>query len=113
MTSSDSMQSFRTTEEDKVPDIDFYNIRKASIVLRALNHRLRQQIIKIIHENKILTVTHLYITLRLEQTAASQHLAIFRIAGIVSTKHDGKYIYYSINYPRISVINEFAENLIG
>ena len=62
MTSSDSMQSFRTTEEDKFPDIDYYNIRKASIVLRALNHRLRQQIIKIIHENKILTVTQLYNT---------------------------------------------------
>ncbi|MEO8412042.1 MAG: metalloregulator ArsR/SmtB family transcription factor [Ginsengibacter sp.] len=100
-------------EYDSLPDIDYYNIKKAALVLRALNHKLRQQIIKTIHENKKLTVTELYVKLRLEQSVASQHLAILRKAGIVSTQRDGKFIFYTINSLRIEAINEFVKNLIG
>jgi DNA-binding transcriptional ArsR family regulator len=100
-------------ESDNLPDIDYYNIKKAALVLRALNHKLRQQIIKTIHENKRLTVTQLYVKLRLEQSVASQHLAILRKAGIVTTERDGKFIYYTINFSRIAAINEFVKNLVG
>ncbi len=113
MTSSDSIQSLRVTEKDDFPDIDYYTIKKGSLVLRAINHQLRQQIIRTIHENKMLTVTQLYVKLRLEQSVASQHLAILRKVGIVLTKRDGKFIYYTLNYSRISAISEFAENLVG
>ena len=111
MTSSDSIQSLRVTEKDDFPDVDFYDIKKAAMILRALNHQLRQQLIKTIHENKMTTVTQIYIKLRLDESVASQHLAILRKAGIVSTKRDGKYIYYTLNYSRISTINELAKNL--
>ena len=100
-------------ETDNLPDIDYHNIKKAAMVLRALNHKLRQQVIKTIHENKRLTVTQLYVKLRLEQSVASQHLAILRKAGIVSTERDGKFIYYTINFPRIESINHFVKNLLG
>jgi DNA-binding transcriptional ArsR family regulator len=83
------------------------------MVLRSLNHKLRQQVIKTIHENKRLTVTQLYVKLRLEQSVASQHLAILRKAGIVATERDGKFIYYTINFPRIESINQFVKNLVG
>ena len=83
------------------------------MALRSLNHKLRQQVIKTIHENKRITVTQLYIKLRLEQSVASQHLAILRKAGIVSTERDGKFIFYTINSSRIEAINEFAKNLVG
>ncbi len=101
------------TEIDVLPDIDYHNIKKAALVLRALNHKLRQQIIKTIHESKRLTVTQLYVKLRLEQSVASQHLAILRKAGIVSTERDGKFIFYTINSARITAINEFVKNLVG
>jgi len=52
-------------ETDNLPDIDYHNIKKAAMVLRSLNHKLRQQVIKTIHENKRLTVTQLYVKLRL------------------------------------------------
>src|ERR1019366_690300 len=94
-----SSQFPRPPEEiDNLLDIDYYNIKKAAMVLRSLNHTLRQQAIKTIHENKRITVTELYVKLRLEQSVASQHLAILRKAGIVFTLRDGKFIYYSINY---------------
>jgi hypothetical protein len=32
--------------------VDFLNLKKAAMILRALNHKLRQQIVKLIDENK-------------------------------------------------------------
>jgi DNA-binding transcriptional ArsR family regulator len=81
-------------------------------VLRALNHKLRQQIIKILEENSRMTVTDLYIMLRLEQSVASQHLAILRRAGILKTERDGKYIYYRVNEERVLQINQFVDSLL-
>ena len=100
------------TEKDNLPDIEYYNIKKAAMVLRALNHKLRQQIIITICENKRLTVIQLYIKQRLEQSEASQHLAILRKAGVVSTDRDGKFIFYTINPSRIESINKFVKNLV-
>lgn len=102
-----------TNESGMIPEVNYYNIMKSSLVLRALNHKLREQIIAIIQESKKLTVTQLYVKMRLEQSVISQHLAILRKAGIVSTERDGKFIYYSINFPRLAAINKFAEDLVG
>ena len=93
--------------------INYYNVKKASLVLRALNHKLRQQIIKIINESEKLAVTEIYVKLRLEQSVASQHLAILRKSGIVSTKREGKFIYYTINKKRVEAIDEFVNKLVS
>ncbi|HMH34989.1 MAG TPA: metalloregulator ArsR/SmtB family transcription factor [Puia sp.] len=92
--------------------VDFLNLKKAAMILRALNHKLRQQIIRILDENKKLTVTELYVQLRLEQSVASQHLAILRRAGIVKTEREGKFIYYTINNNRIADIMKCVDSLI-
>jgi DNA-binding transcriptional ArsR family regulator len=42
--------------------------------------------------------------MRLEQSVVSQHLAILRKVGVLNTKRDGKFIYYSLNEPRINEI---------
>jgi DNA-binding transcriptional ArsR family regulator len=113
MTFSEPIQSLGITEKDNFPDIDYYNIKKAAMVLRALNHKLRQQIIRTIHEKERLTVTQIYVKHRLEQPVASQHLSILRKAGILSTLRDGKFIYYSVNKSRIDEINLYSKNLLG
>ena len=93
--------------------IDLLNTKKAALILRALNHKLRQQMLKLIDENKKMTVTQLYLKLRLEQSVASQHLAILRKAALVKTVRNGKFIYYSINAERLESLNEFAKNLLN
>lgn len=93
--------------------INFHNLKKAALVLRALNHKLRQQILALIESEKKITVTEIYVRMRLEQSVASQHLAILRRAGIVATQRDGKFIYYTVNYKRIEEINKFVQELIG
>lgn len=115
--SSEPIQNLAHQEPGKEGEnalrINYYNIKKVSLVLRSLNNKLRQQIIKIINENDKLSVTEIYVKLRLEQSVASQHLAILRKAGIVSTKREGKFIYYTINKQRVEAIDEFVSKLLG
>ena len=92
--------------------VDLLNTKKAAIILRALNHKLRQQILKLIDEQGKITVTELYQKLLLEQSVASQHLAILRKARLVKTTRNGKFIYYSVNAERLVEINEFVKNLL-
>ncbi|MBK7376140.1 MAG: metalloregulator ArsR/SmtB family transcription factor [Ferruginibacter sp.] len=94
-------------------NVDYHALKKAALVLRALNHKLRQQLLKLIEEEKKITVTEIYVRLRLEQSVASQHLAILRKAGIVTTERDGKFIFYMVNYKRIDEISQFVKNLVG
>lgn len=93
--------------------VNYHNLKKAALVLRALNHKLRQQILALIETEKKITVTEIYVRMRLEQSVASQHLAILRKAGIVNTQRDGKFIYYTVNYKRIDEINQVVEDLIS
>lgn len=93
--------------------VDYLRTKKAALILRALNHKLRQQMIKLIDDKQKITVTEIYVKLRLEQSVASQHLAILRRAGIVATTRDGKFIHYSVNYSRLAEVIKFADDLLG
>jgi DNA-binding transcriptional ArsR family regulator len=106
------MQLQETRGDDELA-INTYNIKKAEIILRSLNHKLRQDLIKLIHQNKNITVTQLYTQLRIEQSVASQHLAILRKAGVVTILRQGKHKYYSINSVRLDQIEDFAKNLVA
>lgn len=92
--------------------IDFLQVKKSALILRALNHKLRQQLLKLLEEKTKLTVTEIYIQLRLEQSVASQHLAILRRAGIVKTERDGKFIFYILNNNRIAEIGSCVIDLL-
>jgi DNA-binding transcriptional ArsR family regulator len=91
--------------------LDYAELRKAVLVLRAVNHKLRQRIIDLLEENEKMTVTDIYIKLRLEQSVASQHLAILRRAGVVLTERTGKFIHYGIDKDRINHIAKLVEEL--
>ena len=101
-----------TMSAEKTPlKIDYLIVKKAALVLRALNHRLRQQMIQVLDAQGKMTVTELYVQLRLEQSVASQHLAILRRAGIVRTEREGKFVFYRLDPERIETINACVEKL--
>ena len=91
--------------------LDYIELRKAALVLRAVNHKLRQKMLDLLEENQRMTVTEIYVKLRLEQSVASQHLAILRSAGVVQTERNGKFIYYSVNRGHIGQISSLVEEL--
>lgn len=92
-------------------NINYDNLRSAVLVLRAINHELRRQIISLLEDEVRMTVTDIYIKLRIEQSVASQHLAILRKAGIVSPFREGKFIYYSLEKERLSQIAQLVSDL--
>ncbi len=71
-------------------------------ILRALTHPLRLKILEFIDKNDEINVNKIYNTLKLEQSITSQHLRILRLADLVTTKRDGKFIHYSINYDKVN-----------
>ncbi|MEI6311984.1 MAG: metalloregulator ArsR/SmtB family transcription factor [Bacteroidota bacterium] len=93
--------------------IDNNTLKKAVMTLRAINHPLRKQIMNMLEENTKLTVTEIFVKLRLEQSVVSQHLAILRKAGVLDTERDGKFIYYKLNDNRIkeiaNIVNDLAQ----
>ena len=82
--------------------------RKGAYILRALNNGLRQQMLKLIHTQKCLNVTTIYIKLHIEQSVASQHLRILRETDFVKTQRIGKEIYYSLNYECLAQVNKLV-----
>jgi DNA-binding transcriptional ArsR family regulator len=113
MVANQSHGSSAKTSSISSTTFDYHALKKAALVLRALNHKLRQQLLKLIEEEKKITVTEIYVRLRLEQSVASQHLAILRKASIVTTQRDGKFIYYSVNFKRLEEIETFVKQLVG
>ena len=91
--------------------LEYSTLKRAVLTLRAINHPLRKEIMELIEEKKQMTVTEIYIKLRLEQSVASQHLAILRRADVLTTERDGKFIYYSINAKRMEEIAALVEKL--
>lgn len=99
-----------TSGEEEI-NIQYSNLRNAVLVLRAINHDLRRSIIKLLEENERMTVTDIYIKLRIEQSVASQHLAILRKAGMVKPHREGKFIFYTLERERLELVAALVENL--
>lgn len=109
--SFDTMEARKEQTINESARLDYMAVKNAAMTLRAINHKLRQQIIRLIEENSRMNVTDIYVKLRLEQSVASQHLAILRRADIVLTERDGKFIHYRLNHPRIAAISKFVKDL--
>ena len=99
--------------DPQVEDItlDFSELQEASLVIRSLNHPLRQQILNLLEEFGSMTVTQIYIKLRIEQSVASQHLAIMRKTDVLKTERNGKFIYYSLNKSTIRAVSYMVQKV--
>jgi DNA-binding transcriptional ArsR family regulator len=93
--------------------LDDIVIRKGKNIFRAINHPLRQQILHLLHKRGNMIVTDIYHSLEIEQSVASQHLAILRQAAIVNAKRAGKRVHYSVNYQRIRHIHAIGLRLLA
>ena len=71
------------------------NAKRASNFLKALAHESRLIILCILADGEK-SVSELERELNLRQPTVSQQLARLRVDGLVSTRRDGKIIYYSL-----------------
>jgi DNA-binding transcriptional ArsR family regulator len=77
---------------------DFYNIH--SDVCKTLANPKRQEILDNLRE-KEMTVNQIVEITGISQANLSQHLAILRTKGIVTTRRDGINVFYSITNSKI------------
>lgn len=101
----------KTANDIPTLHIEDVQIKKAALVFRAINHPLRRQMVQLLHQNKQMAVNALYHALKIEQSVASQHLALLRRAGLVVTKRDARFIFYSVNYKKIEQLHSHAAQL--
>ncbi len=94
---ADSPEAVCTGRCKGFPDIEklMRNAHQASHFLKALSHETRLVLLCLLSEGER-SVTDLENILALRQPAVSQQLARLRLDGLVSTRRDGKVIYYSI-----------------
>jgi DNA-binding transcriptional ArsR family regulator len=100
-----------TFKKNQIMELDFKKVNDAAMVLRAVRNPLRKKILAVLDLTPGINVTELFMKLQLEQSVASQHLAILRQAGIVRTEREGKNIRYSIDYENIKKISPLVEQL--
>ncbi|MCS7035989.1 MAG: metalloregulator ArsR/SmtB family transcription factor [Saprospiraceae bacterium] len=105
----------RKTKTEKVavlvPYLNVMDLDKSLALVRAIRHPIRQKMLQQMHAQGEVTVTDLYIKMRMEQSLASQHLALLRRAGVVKTRREGKFIFYAVNYERLEHISGLFSQL--
>ena len=93
--------------------IDSNKLSTSLSALRAVSHPIRLSLLAYIDKNKVINVNKIYRKLKLEQSITSQHLRILRIADLVTTKRDGKFIYYSVNYKVVKNVVDSTNKLLS
>jgi DNA-binding transcriptional ArsR family regulator len=92
--------------------VDNDQLQLSTDILRALAHPLRMKILEFIDKNKTINVNKIYNTLKLEQSITSQHLKVLRVSGLVHTHREGKFIHYTIDYPRLVIAMKAIDQFV-
>jgi DNA-binding transcriptional ArsR family regulator len=101
--------NFLTSDQQLDFPLNYAGIRKTLVLLRSVNHNVRQRIIEIIGRGKKIVVTDICNELCLDQSAVSQHLSVLRQSGVVKTERKGKFIFYFLNHERLQLIHALVQ----
>lgn len=85
----------------------------SSELMRALAHPLRLKILEFIDGHGKINVNKIYNALKIEQSITSQHLRILRLAGVVNSIREGKFMHYNINYDVVNKAQKAVNNFLG
>lgn len=80
-------------------------------LLKALAHPKRLEIIHLLRDQE-LSVSDIHTMLDLPQANISQHLMLLRDAQIVTTRRDGKQIYYSLSSEKIIEASDLLREVL-
>jgi ArsR family transcriptional regulator, arsenate/arsenite/antimonite-responsive transcriptional repressor len=80
-------------------------------LFRALADPVRLELLAHIAAHGPVCVCHLEEALSYRQSRVSKHLAILRRAGLVSSRRDGSWAYYSANTEALGIARDFLDQL--
>jgi DNA-binding transcriptional ArsR family regulator len=79
--------------------------------LRALAHPVRMELVAHIAARGPLCVCHLNEDLDYSQPAISKHLGTLRRAGLVESRREGRWVYYSVSESALDAAHGFLDDL--
>ncbi|MBK7147624.1 MAG: winged helix-turn-helix transcriptional regulator [Bacteroidetes bacterium] len=89
----------------------FSKLSKARLIIRAINHPLRQRIIEILMLGNKMKVGDLVKELNIQQPVVSQHLSALRKAQVIQVHKTGREAFYSLNPTVFSAISDLLQAL--
>jgi len=92
---------------------NYEKLQVSTELMRAMAHPLRLRILEFIDTHGVINVNKIYSNLQIEQSITSQHLRILKVAGVVNSEREGKFIHYSINYDIINKVELAIKNFIA
>lgn len=88
-------------------------LQYSAILVKALAHPLRLKILEYIDSQGVINVNKIYNTLRIEQSVTSQHLSLLKMAGVVNSRKEGKFVHYDINYDIVAKAQRAVDNFLS
>ncbi|WP_338812911.1 metalloregulator ArsR/SmtB family transcription factor [Bernardetia sp. Wsw4-3y2] len=82
--------------EEKTLQIDVETLERAAFILKTVAHPVRLGILKLLEKEERLSVNQICEGLEVEQSLTSHHLSNMKLKGILSSKREGKNVYYSL-----------------
>jgi DNA-binding transcriptional ArsR family regulator len=80
-------------------------------VFKALADPIRLELVAHIAARGPICVCHLEEALPYRQPRISKHLGVLRRAGLVSTRREGNWVYYSANTEAVQIARDYLEDL--
>lgn len=87
-----------------------HKLKKIHLLMLALAHPTKRQIITILHTQPKLSVQELVTLLTLEQAIVSHNLATLRRYHILDTHKQGRQVYYTLNKKVLEKLSEDIKN---
>jgi DNA-binding transcriptional ArsR family regulator len=83
-----------------------------AVFCRTMGNPARLRIMHLLREGE-LCVNEISETLEASQPSVSQHLAVLRNAGVVSSRCSGRQHYYRLTYPEVATICDGIRDVLG
>lgn len=93
-----------------INELNVEKLEKVSNMLKAIAHPMRIAILNLLENEPRMTVSDIHKKLGIEQASTSHHLGILKDKGILVSKRDGKYSYYSLKHENFAKVIEGVGN---
>ena len=94
----------------KLNEKEAEKLERIAFILKTVAHPLRLAVIHLLEVHPRLSVSEICTMVDAEQSLTSHHLQNMKLKGLLSSKREGRNIYYSLKERDISLIIECLEN---
>lgn len=99
--------------DNQVKKIDDGSLRKLESFFSALGDLTRLRIVKMIANQEELCSCEVMAALGLTQPTTSHHLGILERGGVITSRREGKWIFFRISNPEIRSLLEKSPRILG